>query len=234
MTGARRDERGSAGADTRREAFAVGGLCAAAAATALFAAGRTWVRIRATTPVSGAAPVVTELSGDEVTAVPAALAWVVLAGLAAVAATAGAARIAVGGVLTAAGAGMCAAAVAAGKGSLPDAARRASALAQAAGEVSVQSTSWWLAAAGGGAAVALAGLGVMVRGRRWPAMSGRYERQGGRRSRRSAAADVEAADPTALWHSLDRGVDPTDRPVPGPAAGARTAADDAREVPGQE
>ncbi|WP_181006800.1 Trp biosynthesis-associated membrane protein, partial [Streptomyces sp. SM9] len=53
-----------------------------------------------------------------------------------------------------------------------------------------------------------AGLLALWFGRRWPAMSGRYERDGSPRARK-AAPPVDPDRPEDLWKALDRGEDPT-------------------------
>ncbi len=67
-------------------------------------------------------------------------------------------------------------------------------------QVSVASTSTlgWLPALVGGLAVVAAGIWIAARGRRWPAMGGRYERPSPHVASRSA------------WDLQDTGRDPTD------------------------
>ncbi|GGS22445.1 TIGR02234 family membrane protein [Streptomyces griseoviridis] len=147
--------------------------------------------------------------GSDVTGVPAALAIVGLAALVAVFAVRRAGRVAVAALLALSGAGIIAAALtgASDSAALDDQA------AQAAGATSATvdalgHTAWPYVAAAGGALILLAGLLALRYGRRWPAMSGRYERSGAPRPRRTArAADPER--PEELWKALDRGEDPT-------------------------
>ena len=53
----------------------------------------------------------------------------------------------------------------------------------------------------GGLAVTVAAVWAMARGRRWPAMGGRYER---------ARKQPGASSRLAAWDALDHGVDPTE------------------------
>lgn len=69
-------------------------------------------------------------------------------------------------------------------------------------------TAWPYAAAAGGALILLVGLLALRYGRLWPAMSGRYERDGTPRPRR-AAKPVDPDRPEDMWKALDRGEDPT-------------------------
>jgi uncharacterized membrane protein (TIGR02234 family) len=69
-------------------------------------------------------------------------------------------------------------------------------------------TAWPYVAAVGGALILLAGLLALRYGRLWPGMSGRYERGGAPKPRRSSRpADPDR--PEELWKALDRGEDPT-------------------------
>ena len=69
-------------------------------------------------------------------------------------------------------------------------------------------TAWPYVAAAGGVLLLLAGLLALRYGRLWPAMSGRYERGGAPRARRTRApADPDR--PEEIWKALDRGEDPT-------------------------
>ncbi|NEC25827.1 TIGR02234 family membrane protein, partial [Streptomyces sp. SID8111] len=69
-------------------------------------------------------------------------------------------------------------------------------------------TAWPYVAAAGGLLILLAGVLALRYGRLWPAMSGRYERDGTPRPRRRPAA-VDPDRPEDLWKALDRGEDPT-------------------------
>ncbi|MFC3576310.1 TIGR02234 family membrane protein [Streptomyces yaanensis] len=146
--------------------------------------------------------------GSEVTGVPAALAIVGLAALVAVFAVRRAGRLFVAGLLALSGAGTVAAALlgATDSSALDDKA------AQAAGDTSATAsalthTAWPYVAALGGALILLAGLLALRYGRLWPAMSGRYERDGTPRPRKAKPVDPDR--PEDIWKALDRGEDPT-------------------------
>lgn len=182
-------------------------LCGAlGAAVALLATRQQWSE--GTARVAGGAFPLTA-RGSDVTGVPAALAVVGLAALVAVFAVRRAGRLAVAVLLALAGAGTVAAALTGAS----DSAALDEKAAQVSGDTSatvetLSHTAWPYVAAVGGALLLLAGLLALRYGRLWPAMSGRYERSGAPRARRS----VPAADPDRpeeLWKALDRGEDPT-------------------------
>ncbi|MDR6978161.1 putative membrane protein (TIGR02234 family) [Streptomyces sp. 3330] len=147
--------------------------------------------------------------GSDVTGVPAALAIAALAALVAVFAVRRAGRFAVSGLLALSGAGIMAAALlgASDGSALDEQAARASGDTSAT-VASFSHTAWPYAAAAGGALILLAGLLALRYGRLWPAMSGRYERDGTPRPRR-AAKPVDPDRPEDIWKALDRGEDPT-------------------------
>ncbi|MEU3336023.1 TIGR02234 family membrane protein [Streptomyces sp. NPDC002144] len=176
------------------------------AAVALLSTRQRWSE--GTTTVAGGAFSLTA-KGSDVTGVPAALAIVGLAALVAVFAVRRAGRLLVAALLALSGAGTVAAALlgASDSSALDDKA------AQAAGDTSatvhaLSHTAWPYVAAVGGALILLAGLLALRYGRYWPAMSGRYERDGAARPRRRPAA-VDPDRPEDLWKALDRGEDPT-------------------------
>lgn len=165
-------------------------LCAAGAAAVLFTAGRTW----SVEMVARPAPLPDDRltrTGAELAPLLPALGWVGLAGAAALLATRGVARRALGGSLAATGAGLVAATAWAATGG-------------AAAAAGPGAAGWFLLCGAGGVAVAAAGVLATVRGRRWPAMGTRYERATGALARRPESADSET-----VWHALDRGEDPT-------------------------
>jgi uncharacterized membrane protein (TIGR02234 family) len=176
------------------------------AAVALLATRQQWSEGTATV-AGGAFPLTA--SGSDVTGVPAALAVVGLAALVAVFAVRRAGRFLVAAVLALSGAGTVVAALlgASDSSALDEKA------AQASGDTSatvdaLSHTAWPYAAAAGGVLLLLAGLLALRYGRLWPAMSGRYERNGAPRPRRAAPA-VDPDRPEDLWKALDRGEDPT-------------------------
>ncbi|MEU8589818.1 TIGR02234 family membrane protein [Streptomyces sp. NPDC048664] len=146
--------------------------------------------------------------GSDVTGVPAALAIVGLAALVAVFAVRRAGRLFVAGLLALSGAGIAAAALlgASDSSALDEQA------AQAAGDTSATATAltqtaWPYVAAFGGLLILVAGLLALRHGRTWPALSGRYERDGTPRPRKAKPVDPDR--PEDLWKALDRGEDPT-------------------------
>jgi uncharacterized membrane protein (TIGR02234 family) len=184
----------------RRELFGAVFGCLAAAAVVLLAVGRPWVRAAAGGG-SLVAAVTIDLTGRALRPGVAALGLVVLAAAVALLATRGAARALVGAVVAAAGIGIVALSVdvlrdADGAAATTDEVRRA------AGVAAAGATAWPVMAAGAGACAAVCGIGVLLRGRRWPGMSARYDAPQTRR--------VRTADPeTTMWEALDRGDDPT-------------------------
>jgi uncharacterized membrane protein (TIGR02234 family) len=173
---------------------------------ALLATRQQWAQGTATV-AGGAFPLTAK--GSDVTGVPAALAVVGLAALVAVFAVRRAGRLLVAAVLALSGAGTVAAALT----GATDSAALDDKAAQASGDTSatvgaLTHTAWPYVAAAGGLLILLAGLLALRYGRRWPAMSGRYERDGAPRPRRTARpADPDR--PEELWKALDRGEDPT-------------------------
>ncbi|WEH18764.1 TIGR02234 family membrane protein [Streptomyces sp. VNUA24] len=151
--------------------------------------------------------------GSDVTGVPAALAVVGLAALVAVFAVRRSGRVLVSALLALSGAGTIAAALLGAQDSaaLDDKAAEASGDTAATVDA-LGHTGWPYVAAVGGALILLAGLLALRHGRRWPAMSGRYERDGTPRPRRARPVDPDR--PEDMWKALDRGEDPTG---PGPA-----------------
>ncbi|MFD2683401.1 TIGR02234 family membrane protein [Streptomyces phyllanthi] len=189
-----------------RRSLAVALLCGAlGAAVALLASRQRWSA--ATASVAGGDFPLTA-KGSDVTGVPAALAIVGLAALVAVFAVRRAGRVLVAALLALSGAGTVVAALlgASDSSALDEKAAQASGDTSATvGELS--HTAWPYVAAAGGALILLAGLIALRYGRRWPAMSGRYERDGTPRPRRAKPVDPDR--PEDLWKALDRGEDPT-------------------------
>ncbi|WP_436943669.1 TIGR02234 family membrane protein [Streptomyces sp. SudanB25_2051] len=184
-------------------------LGALGSAVVLLASGRTWTEGRVT-GVGGT--VALEAAGGDVTGAPTGLAVVGLAALVAVLATRGTGRRVVALLLALSGAGAAAAALIGAHDSAAldaraalttgDTAARASALTQ---------TAWPYVTAAAALLILAAGLLALRYGSAWPAMSGRYERDGAPRAPRSRAARASDPDrPEELWKALDRGEDPTD------------------------
>ncbi|MFE7174045.1 TIGR02234 family membrane protein [Streptomyces sp. NPDC057616] len=190
-----------------RRSLAIALLCGAlGAAVALLSTRQRWSE--GTTTVAGGAFSLTA-KGSDVTGVPAALAIVGLAALVAVFAVRRSGRLLVSALLALSGAGTIAAALL----GVSDTSALDEKAAQAAGDTSatvdaLTHTAWPYAAAAGGALLLVAGLLALRYGSQWPAMSGRYERTGAPKPRRTpAAADPDR--PEDLWKALDRGEDPT-------------------------
>lgn len=175
------------------------------AAVALLSTRQSWAEGTATV-AGGAFPLTAK--GSDVTGVPAALAIVGLAALVAVFAVRRSGRLLVSVLLALSGAGTVVAAVlGAGDSSALDEQAAAASGNTAATAVGLSHTAWPYVAAAGGALILLAGLLAVRYGRLWPAMSGRYERDGAPRPRRTKPVDPDR--PEDLWKALDRGEDPT-------------------------
>ncbi|WP_329216327.1 TIGR02234 family membrane protein [Streptomyces sp. NBC_01485] len=190
-----------------RRSLALALLCGAlGAAVALLATRQRWSAGTATV-AGGAFPLTAR--GSDVTGLPAALAIVGLAALVAVFAVRRTGRFAVSALLALSGAGIMAAALlgATDGTALDEQAAKASGDTSAT-VASFTHTAWPYAAAAGGALILLAGLLALRYGRQWPAMSGRYERDGTPRPRR-APKPVDPDRPEDMWKALDRGEDPT-------------------------
>jgi uncharacterized membrane protein (TIGR02234 family) len=71
------------------------------------------------------------------------------------------------------------------------------------GHAVITGLPWHVAAVAGALAIVLAGLATAWRGARWPAMSARFDRPGHR-------GRPGPADAATMWESLSRDVDPTD------------------------
>jgi uncharacterized membrane protein (TIGR02234 family) len=169
----------------RRELTVAVLLCLVGAVLALWAATRDWAVLVTERPAP--LPPIREVrSGGDTAPAATALALVGLAGAAALLATRGVARLAVGALLLLSGAGIAAGGVSVLTGGI------------VAGAADVRlSAGWPVLCVAGGVLLALGGLVAVVRGRRWTAMGRKYDAP----SARSAPADP--------WEALDRGEDPT-------------------------
>jgi uncharacterized membrane protein (TIGR02234 family) len=175
------------------------------ATVVLLASGRIWAR--GTAAVAGGSLPLTA-DGRAVTGLPAALAIVGLAALVAVFAVRGKGRLLVSGLLALSGLGAALAAVLYADGRTALDAEAARTTADTAAHVAdLTQTAWPYVTAGGGALILVAGLLALRFGRSWPAMSGRYDRDGSPRARKAAPVDPDR--PEDLWKALDRGEDPT-------------------------
>ncbi|MGP3981353.1 TIGR02234 family membrane protein [Streptomyces sp. KR80] len=188
-------------------------LGAVGAALALVAGGQTWSH-GTSTAAQGAVPLTAD--GRDVTGLPAALAVVGLAALVAVFAVRRVGRVVVAALLALSGAAavLTSFLAASDTGALEAEAAKATGLA-AAGVEQITHTVWpWISAAGG-ALLLIAGLLALRFGPHWPAMSGRYERDGRAKPVRNRATQAQASAapdldrPEEIWKALDRGEDPT-------------------------
>lgn len=202
----------------RREYLAGVVLCALGAGLVLAAGGQTWAQVTVHLPAplpSGHAT----LTGKDLAPAADGLGLAGLAALAGLVATRGLARTAIGVLLAVMGAAAAAVSVTGVRVAhvLASAEEHVSLLRGAAG-ANVFETPWWTVSLAGGSLLVAAGVLTAVRGRRWPAMSRRYDPPGARTAPES--------DSGALWDSLDHGVDPTvaDADGTGLPAGAVPAA----------
>lgn len=180
-------------------------LCATGAGLVLLAAGRGWATVEAEDAIT---PFTLALTGGDLGAAAGALGWAGLAGLAALFATRGRVRAAVGVLIALFGAGIaCASAAAVRRPDVLSAAGDKSALLRLGADPALHVNLWWTVSVAGGILLVAAGLLTAARGTRWPGMSARYERA----APRGPAAQEPAVpdDPSAMWRSLDRGEDPT-------------------------
>ncbi|WP_371678964.1 TIGR02234 family membrane protein [Streptomyces sp. NBC_01276] len=193
-------------AGSARRSVAVALLLGALGATVvLLASGRVWARGSAAVG-GGSLPLTAD--GRAVTGLPAALAIVGLAALVAVFAVRGRGRLLVSVLLALSGLGGALSAVAAADDHRALDERAVTATADTAARAAeLTHTAWPYITAAGAVLILLAGLLAVRFGRGWPAMGGRYERDGSPRHRTPAAVDPDR--PEDLWKALDRGEDPT-------------------------
>ncbi|WP_443067791.1 TIGR02234 family membrane protein [Streptomyces sp. NBC_01351] len=178
------------------------------ATVVLLASGRVWAR---GTTAFGDDSLRLTADGQAVTGLPAALAIVALAALVAVFAVRGKSRLLVSALLALSGLGAALAAVFAADGRSALDAEAARTTADTAAKVAgLTQTAWPYVTAAGAALILVAGLLALRFGRSWPAMGGRYERDGSPRPRKAAVVDPDR--PEDLWKALDRGEDPTSDP----------------------
>jgi uncharacterized membrane protein (TIGR02234 family) len=186
---------------SRRELIAAVLLGGVGAAMVAGFAGRTWATVTEHA-AAGLQTLDQHLTGRSLSGVIAALGWAGLAGIAALLATRGWARVAIGVLLTAFGVIIAIVSPTAVRHAhVIAAAGEKSNLARLGGTASVHVNGWWILSLTGGVLLAAAGLLTVVRGRRWPGMSSRYDRPG--------TARPVGDDPSSMWKALDRGDDPT-------------------------
>jgi len=205
----------------RRELTAAVVGAAVAGGLALFAGGRPWADVtterRAPLP-----PVTSVLSGAEAAPLVPAAGLVLLAAAVALLAVRGAGRVGVGLLVAVAG-GVLAWS---GLRGLTGAAAVAADRAQVRGTTTADVLAAWPAAAlvAGVLGVAV-GLLVVLRGRTWPAMGGRYERPAGQAetATRPARARTDEDRAQDAWKAMDRGEDPTEPSPADPPPGSGPA-----------
>ncbi|WP_327237056.1 TIGR02234 family membrane protein [Streptomyces sp. NBC_01317] len=193
-------------------------LGAAGAAVVLIASGQVWSRGTASV---GGGSVPLSADGRDVTGVPAALAVVGLAALVAVFAVRSGGRLLVSLLLTLSGAGAAATAFLGASDSSALDEKAATTVGDSSATIGdvLTHTAWPYVTAVAGVLILLAGLLSLRYGKQWPAMSGRYEREGVPRAgggsgavRGGPARPAPVVDPDRpedLWKALDRGEDPT-------------------------
>ncbi|MFJ8665876.1 TIGR02234 family membrane protein [Streptomyces sp. NPDC093600] len=204
---------GTAAPSGGRRSLAAALLLGALGATVvLLSSGQIWAEGTASV---GGGTVPVEADGGTVTGVPTALAVVGLAALVAVFAVRRTGRTLVSGLLALSGAGAALASVLGASDSAALDAEAARVTGASAATVSgLTHTAWPYVTAAGALLILLAGLLALRYGSGWPAMGGRYERQGGTRAARPAGATTRPGGggpdrPEDLWKALDRGEDPT-------------------------
>jgi uncharacterized membrane protein (TIGR02234 family) len=228
----------SSAAPPGRELAAVLLVTAAGGGSALLAASQAWLRLDAprTPPLP---PLAAVLTGRDVDPLIPALGVVGLAGLVALLATRRWGRLAVGILLTAAGVGLAlrslphlaAPTAADARALLLDQGRATGEPPGAAVEATVTRV-WPVVATFGGLALLAGGLITVLRSRRWPGMSARYDRPAvdpsASRTAGSPTPQVPDEPPAdAVWDALDRGLDPTAAQRSQPAVPGAPARDSA-------
>jgi uncharacterized membrane protein (TIGR02234 family) len=186
-------------------------LCAVGVALLLWSLLQVWVAVPYEEGLT-LGGLMREATGKELApgALPAT--YVGLAGIAALVAVRGWWRVLIGALVS--GAGIAAGVVLAPLTSGEEVGRRAfrvfaqcdtSGCGLSGPQPTAAGTPWVWVALAGAVLVVLAGLLVVVRGRRWPGLSSRYERP-------APEAVIVAAEPVTdkgVWDALDRGDDPT-------------------------
>ena len=92
------------------------------------------------------------------------------------------------------------------------------------GHMVITGLPWHVAAVAGSVAIVLAGLATAWRGTRWPVMSARFDRSA--REGPGQRGEQRPADSATMWESLSRDVDPTEPADPADPAGSAAAPDE--------
>ena len=187
-----------------------------AGALALIAGGQPWAHVTAEREAP-LPPVHAVLSGADAAPLVPAAGLVLLAAAVALLAVRGPGRAVVGLLMAAAGGVLGWSGVRALTGGLTGASTQVPGIGREAGRVTVELTASWpvLAVAAGLLGIG-AGLLAVLRGRTWPAMGRRYERDGAPSEAAARRPETDEDRAQAAWKALDRGDDPTQEPA-GPA-----------------
>ncbi|HEV7212780.1 MAG TPA: Trp biosynthesis-associated membrane protein [Blastococcus sp.] len=181
-----------------------------AGALALSAAGQQWARVTVVRPLP-LPPLALALTGSQAAPLVPATGLVLLAAAVALLAVRGAARVAVGLLMAVAGGTLGWSGVRALTGGISGASTELPGVGGGPGPVTVHVSAVWPALAVlAGVLGVVAGLLVVVRGRGWPGMGRRYERETGA----AAPPRTDEDRAQAAWKALDRGDDPTEDPTP--------------------
>ncbi|MGZ4507333.1 MAG: Trp biosynthesis-associated membrane protein [Blastococcus sp.] len=178
-----------------------------AGALALSAGGQQWARVTVVRPLP-LPPLAVVLTGAQAAPLVPATGLVLLAAAVALLAVRGVARMAVGLLMAVAGGTLGWSGVRALTGGLSAAATAMPTVGRGPVTVDV-SAVWPVLAILAGALGVVAGLFVVVRGRDWPGMGRRYEREPGA----AAPPRTDEDRAQAAWKALDRGEDPTADPT---------------------
>jgi uncharacterized membrane protein (TIGR02234 family) len=231
-------------AGRRREYVAALALGAAGAVLVLLSVRQGWARV-VTIPPKPLPETSVRVSGQSLVPVAGAVGVAALAGLAAVIATYRLARRLTGLLLVvfgvviavavsmhvraadvvaaarAAGGTVTGSATAGGGGAAGGQAPGGAAGVSVAGHVTMMGFGWRALVVVGAVMIVAAGLAVVWRGARWPAMSARYDQPTGEsRSRRDTGGQGDPsgrrdpADSAGMWEALSAGIDPTDPRLP--------------------
>jgi uncharacterized membrane protein (TIGR02234 family) len=194
----------------RREPLLAGLLCLVGAFVVLVGAGRPWSQVDLPAGPLTAGRTVMTAGADLAPGLPA-LGLVGLAGVVALAATRRWGRPVVGLLLLLTGLGVLGTVLGL---DIPAQTLRTDEVPAGS---AVRTTAWPLVTGLGGLLLVAAGLLVIARGRRWPALGKRYEVPATDATPSSARGTKAPAAERDLWEALDRGEDPTGAP---PSAGA--------------